>query len=171
MSSGSGRWRLGAGVPGTHFTSQAQPGGAWGFASPGALRPSFVLDTEQELGVTASHPPSPWAFSHLPLRRLSDCGHPEQECCFLSASAPWRLPLGGSKTLLKRQQPIFRRPPCTGETDRQAGRQMGDKARPVPVEGRHVGTPRERRAIRETTDAKVYTSERACWAGVCEHAC
>ena len=25
---------------------------------------------------------------------------------------------------------------------------MGDKARPVPMEGRHVGTPRERRASR-----------------------
>ena len=42
---------------------------------------------------------------------------------------------------------------------------MGDKARPVPMEGRHVGTPRERRAIRETTDAKVYTSEWACMGG------
>ena len=28
-----------------------------------------------------------------------------------------------------------------------------------------MGTPRERRAIRETTDAKVYTSERACMGG------
>ena len=60
---------------------------------------------------------------------------------------------------------------------------MGDKAKPVPVEGRHVGTPRERRPIREMTDAKVYTSERVCmgvcvcvragcaWVCVCVHAC
>ena len=48
---------------------------------------------------------------------------------------------------------------------------MGNKARPVPVEGRHVGTPRERRPMREMTDAKVYTSERVCMCVcVCVHA-
>ena len=109
-------------MPRTHFASQAQPGGAQGFASPGDLWPSFVFDTEQGLGDAASHPPSPGP-SHTCLLGDSLTAGTLSKSVVSSASSPRRLPLSGSKRLLKRQQPVLRRPPCAGETDRQTDRQ------------------------------------------------
>lgn len=115
--------------------------GNTGLSSPAALWPSFVLDTEQGLGETASHPPSPGpshpclsgdspASAALPPPADRSCGRPERECGFLSASATRRLPLGGgagSRSSGGR--------PALG--DRQTGgRQMGDKARPLPFQWR-----------------------------------
>lgn len=118
-----------------------------GFSCPGAAWPRLVLDTEPGLGGRASHPPSPGPFAAAsraspappppPPPWDSGCGHPEQERGLLSASAPRRLQLSR-----KGHQPVLRKPPCPGG-DRRAGRQTGDKARPLPMGGSRRGLPGE----------------------------